>query len=250
MLLTNLEKEKYYLEQKYLSDIELYFTSKIENNFIELFEDEFKHVTKVMRHTIGDTLNATDGLGNIYKTIISIINKDSVIASIVETKKYENRFSDIYFCFPRLKSVDRFEFEIEKLVELGITNFIIFHSERTIPKGEKLERWNKIALSAMKQSLRTYLPKFEYLKSIEQINRFEGKKIVLDQNGDTSLINYVQKIKEQSENKSIYFIFGPEGGLSKNEIGQINNCQILTLTPNRLRAETAVIATATIVALI
>jgi len=238
------------LEQKYLSDIELYFTSKIENNFIELFEDEFKHVTKVMRHTIGDTLNATDGLGNIYKTIISIINKDSVIASIVETKKYENRFSDIYFCFPRLKSVDRFEFEIEKLVELGITNFIIFHSERTIPKGEKLERWNKIALSAMKQSLRTYLPKFEYLKSIEQINRFEGKKIVLDQNGDTSLINYVQKIKEQSENKSIYFIFGPEGGLSKNEIGQINNCQILTLTPNRLRAETAVIATATIVALI
>ena len=246
----NLEKEKYYLEQKYLSDIELYYTSKIENNFIELFDDEFKHVTKVMRHTIGDILNVTDGIGNFYKTKISIINNDSVIASIVETQKYENRFSNIYFCFPRLKSVDRFEFEIEKLVELGITNFIIFHSERTIPKGEKLERWNKIALSAMKQSLRTYFPKFEYLKSIEQINKFDGKKIVLDQNGETSLINYVRDIKEQSTNKNIYFVFGPEGGLSKNEISQITNCQTLTLTPNRLRAETAVIATATIVALI
>jgi len=250
MLLMNLEKEKYYLEQKYLSDIELYYTSKIENNFIELFDDEFKHVTKVMRHTIGDILNVTDGIGNFYKTKISIINNDSVIASIVETQKYENRFSNIYFCFPRLKSVDRFEFEIEKLVELGITNFIIFHSERTIPKGEKLERWNKIALSAMKQSLRTYFPKFEYLKSIEQINKFDGKKIVLDQNGETSLINYVRDIKEQSTNKNIYFVFGPEGGLSKNEISQITNCQTLTLTPNRLRAETAVIATATIVALI
>lgn len=246
----NLEKEKYYLEQKYLSDIELYYTSKIENNFIELFDDEFKHVTKVMRHTIGDILNVTDGIGNFYKTKISIINNDSVIASIVETQKYENRFSNIYFCFPRLKSVDRFEFEIEKLVELGITNFIIFHSERTIPKGEKLERWNKIALSAMKQSLRTYFPKFEYLKSIEQINRFDGKKIVLDQNGETSLINYMREIKEQSTNKNIYFVFGPEGGLSKNEISQITDCQTLTLTPNRLRAETAVIATATIVALI
>lgn len=249
MLLTNLGKEKYYLEQKYLSDIELYYTSKVENNFIELFEDEFKHVTKVMRHTIGNILNVTDGFGNFYTTKILIINKDSVVANIVETKKYENRYSNVYFCFPRLKSVDRFEFEIEKLVELGITNFIIFHSERTIPKGEKLERWNKIALSAMKQSLRTYSPKFEYLKSIEQINRFEGKKIVLDQNGDGNLINYLQKIKDQSENKSIYFIFGPEGGLSKSEIGQIKNCQTLTLTPNRLRAETAVIATATIVAL-
>lgn len=238
------------MEQKYLSDIELYYTSNIENNCIVLIEDEYKHVTKVMRHTIGDILNVTDGIGNFYTTKISIINKDSVIANIVETKKYENRFSNIYFCFPRLKSVDRFEFEIEKLVELGITNFIIFHSERTFPKGEKLERWSKIALSAMKQSLRTYFPKFEYLKSIEQINRFDGKKIVLDQNGDTSLINYVCEIKEQSSNKNIYFVFGPEGGLSKNEIGQIKNCQILTLTPNRLRAETAVIATGTIVALI
>jgi len=47
MLLMNLEKEKYYLEQKYLSDIELYYTSKIENNFIELFDDEFKFLSQM-----------------------------------------------------------------------------------------------------------------------------------------------------------------------------------------------------------
>lgn len=246
----NLEKENYYLEQEFLSDIELYFTSKISGDSLELNDDESKHAARVMRHILGDTLHVTDGKGNYFQTIISNISDNSIIARIQNRKNYNNDLANIYFCFPRLKSNDRFEFELEKSIELGVTNFVIFNSSRTIPKGEKLDRWNKIALAAMKQSLRTYLPNIEYINSFEKIKSFEGNKIILEQKGNDSIINYLRLVKDKFPSEKFYFIFGPEGGLSQNELNSISDCKILTLTPNRLRAETAVIATATAISLL
>lgn len=243
-------EESFYLNQEYLSDIELYLINSISGGDVEFKESEFKHITRVMRHTIGDELNCTDGWGNYYKSKISKINKEAVIATIKERKKYQNELKNIHFCFPRLKSNDRFEFELEKSIELGITNFLIINTERTIPKGDKMERWNKIALAAMKQSLRTYLPKIEYLNSLLKVNSFEGDKILLDQKGSESLISYLNTMKKTSISKKIFFIFGPEGGLTKKEIGSIKNSKTLTLTNNRLRAETAVLAAATAISLL
>ena len=73
---------------------------------------------------------------------------------------------NIFFCIPKLKYSDRFEFALEKCTELGITNFIIFDSERSIHKSDKKERWEKIVLSAMKQSLRSYLPNITVINSL------------------------------------------------------------------------------------
>ena len=244
------EKENSYLNPEYLSDIELYYTPEVNGDSLELTGDEFKHITRVMRHSVGDTLHVTDGAGNYFESRIIEINKSSVIASIQNRKKYNNKFENIYFCFPRLKSNNRFEFEIEKSIELGITNFIIINTERTIPRGEKLDRWNKISLAAIKQSLRTHLPKIEYMNSIEKLNSLEGEKIIMDQKGDGTVIDYLNDYRKEFSDKKFYFIFGPEGGLSQNEIAKVQNNRKLTLTKNRLRAETAVISTATAISLI
>lgn len=244
------EKENFYLKQEYLSDIELYYTPKVNGDNLELTGDEYKHITKVMRHSIGDILHITDGSGYYFESKITEIGKSILLASIKSRKKYKNDFENIYFCFPRLKSNSRFEFELEKSIELGITNFIIINTERTIPRGEKLDRWNKIALAAMKQSLRTHLPKIEYLNSIEKLNSFEGEKIILDQNGNETLIDYLNVVRKDFSNKKFYFVFGPEGGLPQSEITKVLNNKILTLTKNRLRAETAVVSTATAISLL
>lgn len=241
-------KENFYLKQEYLSDIELYISTEVYDKSLKLIGDEFKHASKVMRHKVGDTLHVTNGDGKYFNTTIIEIDNDSLIASINNSKNYLNEFENVYFCFPRLKSSDRFEFELEKSIELGITNFIIINTQRTIPKGEKLDRWKKISLAAMKQSLRTFIPKIEYIKSIEKLNYYDGQKIILDQKGDGSLIDYLKDTIEQ--NNKIYYIFGPEGGLAKNEIDSIINNKLLTLTENRLRAETAVISTATAISLL
>ena len=236
------------MKQEYLSDIELYYSSNVIGGNLDLTGDESKHITKVMRHSVGDTLHVTDGVGNYFETTISEITKGSVKSSIRNRKKYKNELENIFFCFPRLKSSSRFEFELEKSIELGITNFIIFNSERTIPKGEKLERWNKIALAAMKQSLRTYLPKIEYANSLKNIGKYEVKKIFFDQKSKIELVDFLKE--DKNDNEILFFIFGPEGGLSGRELSFFENSKQLRLTNNRLRAETAVVTAASVITLL
>ncbi len=245
---TKWAEENFYLNQEYLSNIELYYSSDISDGYIQIAEEESKHLVKVMRHGVGDKLNITDGLGRIFKSEIVETCSTSVTARILNVINYQNQFAEITFCIPRLKSSDRFDFSLEKCVELGITNFVVFNSERSIAKGEKLERWNKIALSAMKQSLRSYIPSICYIQSIKHLNEIEGEKIIFDQNAPISLSEFVKSDRLISEKHSI-FIFGPEGGLTEKEISQLENAVLVKLTPNRLRSETAIIATASEIAL-
>jgi 16S rRNA (uracil1498-N3)-methyltransferase len=228
---------------EYLSNIELYFTSiqDISAEKIIIEGEEFKHITKVMRHVVGDEIYVTNGCGNIFITRVSKLNISFVELLVQKTYNYENRLKSIFFCIPKLKNPERFEFILEKCTELGITNFIIYDAERAISKGNKIERWNKILLSAMKQSLRSYLPKISLGGSIEKIYEKPGLKLVFEQNSKLDF----EKSKCDLSNNS-YLIFGPEGGLSERELGLFSDFEKYNLADNRLRVETAVIKCASL----
>ncbi|MBL1214113.1 MAG: 16S rRNA (uracil(1498)-N(3))-methyltransferase [Ignavibacteriae bacterium] len=235
------------MDQDFLSNIELYYSpSPIKNDVITIDGDEFKHLTKVMRHNSGDTIYVTTGSGVIYKSEIINITKVELNCRIIENYIYKDNFKNIVFCLPLLKSTDRFEFALEKSVELGITNIIVYKAERSVAKGNKLERWNKIALAAMKQSLRSYLPKIEFKESLKEINNFEGDKILFDQNFVKSINWYADNLSKHSSSSKQYFIFGPEGGLTDNEIQTFSNPIKLKLAANRLRSESAAVYAAAI----
>jgi 16S rRNA (uracil1498-N3)-methyltransferase len=228
-----------------LSGIELYYTDPgcVTGDQIIIEGEDVHHIINVMRHAAGDQLYVTDGTGRIYRTSVTSITKSEVKARIEERMEYENRLSNITFCLPRLKSADRFEFALEKCVELGVTSFIIFQSSRTIAKGAKLGRWNKIARAAMKQSLRCYLPRISFSEKFEDLNKQAGIKILFDQNAGTQLSEYIHTIKIDNPPKH-YFVFGPEGGLTEQELNSLDESVLLRMTENRLRSETAAIAAA------
>ena len=236
------------MSQEYLSNIELYYSTDVVDGYIQMSEEESNHISKVMRHTVGEELYVTDGHGSIYKTSIIEACSRTVTLRIIKRIQYTNQFENVTFCIPRLKSNDRFEFALEKCIELGITNFIVFNSDRTIAKGEKLDRWNKIAKAAMKQSLRSYLPKIQFIKSLDKLNEFKEKKYIFNQNAEIKLrdhlVNHSDSIGEQR-----YYLFGPEGGLSDKEISSINNSELIALAPNRLRSETAIVTAASFISL-
>ena len=236
-------KDNGYLILAHLSNIELYYTSEknLSDETLSLAGDEFKHSVKVMRNSVGDTLYITNGVGSIFKTEISSIEKDKLSSRIIETINTEKKFENIFFCIPKLKNPDRFKFAIEKCVELGVINFIIFESTRTIAKGINIERWEKIALAAMKQSLRAYLPKIKLVKSLSLIAESNGEKIIFEQNAER---------KFQFEfviDKKYYFIFGPEGGLMEDEIKLLDTNLIYALSDHRLRSETAIVKAASLI---
>lgn len=242
------------MAQDFLSDVELYFTDQpVSNNKILITGEESHHLINVMRHKAGDTVFITDGNGNIYKSEITLTSKKNTTCLITETIRHTNNLSNIWFCIPRLKNPARFEYALEKCTELGITNFIIFDSDRTVAKGEKIARWEKILLAAMKQSLRAFRPNISYEKSVKHVCRRTGVKIFFDQNADTNLNSFLPALKlagrqpgSQLSDINYLFIFGPEGGLSEEELMSEPGDYKIKLTDNRLRSETAIVSAASI----
>jgi 16S rRNA (uracil1498-N3)-methyltransferase len=230
------------LNEHQLSDIELYYSpSGMINNEIMIQGDQFDHAVKVMRHSEGDVIYITDGIGNIFRCTVKYVDKHALAGAILETYRYENEKQNRYFCIPKLKSSDRFEFALEKCVELGITSFIIYESKRTVSKGVKIDRWNKIILSAMKQSLRAYLPQIKIVDSLSGIFSLEGEKIVFEQKSSMPINGL-----KLSQGVNYYFIFGPEGGLEQEELELFDMQNIYKLAENRLRTETAIIKAASL----
>lgn len=236
-----MQEQNGYLILAHLSDIELYYTppESVEDKKIILSGAEFHHAVNVMRNSPGDFIHVTDGAGNFFKAVISEISRSKLIADIIESNQFQNKASNIVFCLPVLKSSDRLKFAIEKCAELGITNFILFTSKHTIPKKVNSEKLKNIAVSAMKQSLQTFLPVIT-VSSLDEIINLEGTKIIFDQHSE--------KIFNGKVNSDIpvYFLFGPEGGFEKSELELVSDENIFHLSPNRLRSETAIIKCASL----
>lgn len=222
---------------EFLSNIELFYSPKdfISTDTITLRDEEFRHAVKVMRYKTDDKIFITNGEGNIYECSVFTINKDCLSAHINKLISFENKFQNIIFCLPKLRNPERVKFSIEKCVELGVTNFILFDADRSISKSGNIERWNKIALSAMKQSIRSFLPQISLAGNLDSLTNSNSGKIIFEQNAVQSLDSL--EIKKTNT----HFIFGPEGGLSQRELNLFGQKNLFRLTKNRLRSETAAI---------
>jgi 16S rRNA (uracil1498-N3)-methyltransferase len=231
------------MDSNNLRNIELYYSPLFlqDKNRIKVEGEELNHIQKVMRHMAGDELYITDGKGSIYKTAILKITHEYLMAGINQEYKYVNTMGNLIFCIPKLKSLDRFENALEKCTELGVTNFIVFESERTFSRGDRTERWNKVITAAMKQSLRSFMPTIKLVPSLKEIAAMEGSMIVFSQEAK-------QAFNRDTISNSVnyYFIFGPEGDFSDNEMNLFGRESFFNLGNNRLRSETAVIKCASI----
>ena len=141
--------------------MQLFFNPDISENTTQFtFErEESKHIVKVLRKNIGDTLYITNGKGWLFIAEISMPNINKCTAKIISQKQQPKRDYNLHLAVAPTKINDRYEWFLEKATEIGIdsiTPIICDHSERKVIKPERFER---ILQSAMKQSLNCYLPK-------------------------------------------------------------------------------------------
>jgi 16S rRNA (uracil1498-N3)-methyltransferase len=233
-----------FLTLEHLSNIDLYFTprSLINEKQIIIKNEEFHHCVNVMRNSVGNKLYVTDGEGKIYESEINKIKEKELVARINRKYEFENKSKNVWFCIPSLKNPDRLNFAFEKCVELGITNFILLSSANTISKNLKPEKFHKTTLAAMKQSLRSFLPKINSA-TFKEIIQLPGTKILFEQNSEKVFDG------KYDFNKPVYFIFGPEGGFAEDEIKEIDPMNKFNLASNRLRSETAVLKCASLLSI-
>ena len=136
------------------------------------------------------------------------------------------------------KNADRIEYFIEKSVEIGISGIFFIKTQHTYSKKINLERFRKIAISGMKQSLKAYMPEMSEMVSfnifLKESSRFSQKMIA-------HLDDQATEITKTDLNAEILILIGPEGDFSKEELklAKENNFKTITLGENRLRTETA-----------
>ena len=204
--------------------------------------DEFSHLTHVMRKNVGDEIRVVDGLGMAYDVLLTELKKKTAHGTI--TKRYLNHNEPLIavtLAVGILKNPSRFDFLVEKVTELGVREIIPLRTERTIPSHAKTDRWQKLALAAMKQSGRAYLPHVRELVWLEDVlsasTAFNIRLIAHEQP-----INNVPSV-EQKKRQSILLLVGPEGGFSNEEVEKCvtAGCTPLYLGERRLRTETAAV---------
>ena len=223
--------------------MQLFFNPDISENTTQFtFErEESKHIVKVLRKNIGDTLYITNGKGWLFIAEISMPNINKCTAKIISQKQQPKRDYNLHLAVAPTKINDRYEWFLEKATEIGIdsiTPVICDHSERKVIKPERFER---ILQSAMKQSLNCYLPKLNDAISFKDF-------INLDFEGDLFIAHCEEtdrkSLKQQLNPKTdITILIGPEGDFSVKEITEAlkNNFIPVTLGETRLRTETAAI---------
>lgn len=206
-------------------------------------KDESKHIVKVLRKKTGDILDITNGAGNFFRAEITIASPSGCSVKIVEVTTEKELPYRLHMAVAPTKLNDRFEWFLEKATEIGITEItpiICDHSERKVIKEDRYER---ILQSAMKQSLKAFIPKLNTAISFSEFialqTDYEGEKYIAHCE-ETSRFSLKQKLKKGGSN---LILIGPEGDFSTSEIEKALEAGFapVMLGESRLRTETAAV---------
>lgn len=231
----------------------LFYTPDINTSTYTLSEEESKHCIKVLRLVEGNHIYLVDGKGGFYETHIIDAHPKRCQVQVLDVKlNYGARNYKLHLAISPLKSLDRFEWFLEKATEIGIDEITPIITQRSEKRELKLERANKIIESAMKQSKKAFHPKLNEAISFNKFlekNHLESNKLIahcLD--GDKNkLMEYVN-----SDKKDFLVLIGPEGDFTEEEIiiATVKGFIPLSLGDARLRTETAAIKATALISFI
>jgi len=208
---------------------------------------EVRHIVQVLRKMSGDKIRAVDGLGTVYEVELTHVSRSKVEAEIISRRRRIGEPAAQIILAQAVLKGDHFDWIVEKTTELGIAGLIPFHSHYTqLKAGEKkINRWQRIALSAMKQCGRTIMPVVSEAADFKRIISMgaDCHQLFIAHAGETSKsIKQIIKTPFNSMPKMLLLV-GPEGGFTDEEVEQAieQGFKPVSLGPRRLRAETAAV---------
>ncbi|MEA1973884.1 MAG: 16S rRNA (uracil(1498)-N(3))-methyltransferase [Candidatus Cloacimonadota bacterium] len=220
---------------------------KEEDKAISISGDEFHHIKNVFRKQINDTISLSNGNGVYASGTIKYISKKNIDVDIISIQKFKKSKPYIHFAFTLLRNKND-QFTVEKLTELGVKSFYPILSERSVRKPNKntVSKFQKNAISAMKQCDNAFLPNINEVQNLKTLLDYLKKKNIIPLvASEFEKNNFLQNVFEYSQDEYCVII-GPEGGFSENEIKYFKdkNIQTFSLGNHILRGETAAITTA------
>ncbi len=201
-----------------------------------LSEEESKHVVRVLRGQVGDEIGILDGKGRLFTCTISDAHPKRCLLEIQNIDLEKAISDEIHIAVAPTKQMERIEWFVEKAVELGITKITLLDCKNGERARIKIDRLQKKAISAMKQSQRRYLPEIVALTSFSDFLT----------NHDFGLLAHCYEAEKHEfpavfKKVSCPILIGPEGDFTEQEVTQAleKGYKTITLGKNRLRTETA-----------
>jgi 16S rRNA (uracil1498-N3)-methyltransferase len=229
---------------------------QINNNLVTITGQDAKHLGKVLRLNSGDEIQVFDGSGVEYLVKLTTVNASQASGIILSAQQGATESPLRVNLVQALPKQGKMELIIQKCTELGVGDIYPVATERTVVKleggkgGEKAERWQKVAVEAVKQCGRSFVPKVympqslaSFLKSLLPQNNlalimlWEGEKAL-------GLKQVLSRWEDKRNKPEIFLLIGPEGGFTEAEVDKVQawGGQAVTLGPRILRTETAGIA--------
>ena len=218
--------------------MQIFYAPDIYGATYTLNETESKHCIKVLRMTGGVPVKLIDGNGNLYEGVISDPNPKKCHITITKlSENFEKRDYKLHIAISPIKNHERFEWFVEKSVEIGIDEITPLICHRTEKPNIKTERIEKIIISAMKQSIKTF---GTVLNPPRTFNEF-----ITESSGSIKMIahcnNRISISQVYKKGNDAVILIGPEGDFTEYEIDIAIKLNFLPihLGKSRLRTETA-----------
>ena len=207
-----------------------------------LSEEESKHAVRVLRLAVGDAVQLLDGRGGHYQAEIAEANPKRCQLRITHHEAVAPRSYFTHIAVAPTKNLDRMEWFVEKAVEIGVERISFLRCARSERRELKLERLEKIVISALKQSGQAWLPQLDALQ--------DYAAFVASAAPETSFIAHLEEGERTAlaqvagTGPGCCVLIGPEGDFTPGEISQALSRGIrpVTLGASRLRTETAALA--------
>lgn len=204
-------------------------------------ESDSQHCCRVLRMQAGDEIEVVDGKGGLYRCRIAVAHSKRTAVEIIERVDLPPVWPmEITVALAPTKHVDRMEWLVEKLVEIGVNRIVPIRCARSERKEIKTERLEKIAVSAMKQSLKAVLPEIAGMMPLKQfLNECRSEQKFVGYCDDAVERRLLSR--EYKPGRDVAVLIGPEGDFSPDEINSVMSVGFVpvTLGDNRLRTETA-----------
>ncbi|HWQ79138.1 MAG TPA: 16S rRNA (uracil(1498)-N(3))-methyltransferase [Anaerovoracaceae bacterium] len=210
--------------------------------------DDRKHMTKVLRLGVGDTVGISDSVQFEYTAEIMEIGNDSIEARILDKQKFAREPELKITLFQGVPKQGKMETVIQKTVELGVWSIVPVFTDRSVVVDhgnfrKKIERWQKIADEAVKQCKRGIIPQIRwemtFLEMLDSLPDFDLILFPYENEEKQSIKDCLRRIQERPKTAAV--IIGPEGGFSDSEAEALvkAGAQSVSLGKTVLRTETA-----------
>ena len=218
----------------------LFYQPDLHSDTISLSEEESKHAVRVLRLGIGDQVEIVDGKG--ARVVAEVANdhpKRCELHIVSRTLEKSPRDFYLHIAIAPTKNLERIEWFVEKAVEIGVDEISFVECEHSERDSIKLDRIEKVAVSAMKQSQQSWLPVINEIVSFDKFVKSAVADIKLLAHCEEGNKNPIAEFSFPG--KKVLTLIGPEGDFSRSEIETALGSQFtaVSLGETRLRTETA-----------